>query len=611
VTRAGLVAGALLALRAAPASAVPFVLARSFAEPTPVRYDVFGAAVAAAGSAIAIGASRNDAAGTDAGAVYLVDPASGGLVATLRGAAAGCEFGSALAAVGTHLAVGSPDATAGAPRAGVVTLFPLGGAVPERVIANPAPAASELFGSALAALGSSLAIGVPYRDAAGAAAAGAVYLVDPDSGATLLELANPAPTAYARFGTAIAGAGTSLVVGAPYDGNGLANAGAVYVFDGTTGALVRTLTSPRPAVGAAFGAALAATDTQLLVGAPLDPAGGSAAGAAYLFDLASGTLLQTFLPPAGLLDSRFGAAVALAGTTALVAAPLASAGSVPGAGSVFLFDAASPTPLWTFTDPAPTAGDQFGGAIAFVGQSVLVGAWFAGGGSGAAYLFADQGPTTTTLAPSTTTTSTTVSTSTSTTTVTTTTTTITTTTTVDGATTTTTTTPATTTVTLPATSTTVATTTTTLDLTGRADPTTSTTLASPGACVAGMPEACDDGDPCTLDACVGGVCTHEAPPGLAAVACRLATLQSLLAPGSAPRPLLHRLRARIVAAQALVRRAAAQPPGRAQRTLARAARALGAFVATAEEGMTRHRLEHGFGAHLVDLAIAAANDLGA
>src|SRR5581483_6334460 len=160
---------------------------------------------------------------------------------------------------------------AGAPRAGVVTLFPLGGTVPERVIPNPAPAASELFGSALAALGSSLAIGVPYRDAPGAAAAGAVYLVDPDSGATLLDLANPAPTAYARF-----------VVGAPYDGNGLANAGAVYVFDGATGALVRTLTSPRPAVGAAFGAAVAATDTQLLVGAPLDPAGGSAAGAAYL-----------------------------------------------------------------------------------------------------------------------------------------------------------------------------------------------------------------------------------------------------------------------------------------------------------------------------------------
>src|SRR5581483_2486565 len=172
VTRAGFVAGALLALRAAPATAVPFVLARSFTEPMPVRFDVFGAAVAAAGSAIAIGASRNDAAGTDAGAVYLV--------------AAGDEFGSALAAVGTHLAVGSPDATAGAPRAGVVTLFPLGGTVPERVIPNPAPAASELFGSALAALGSSLAIGVPYRDAPGAAAAGAVYLVDPDSGATLL-----------------------------------------------------------------------------------------------------------------------------------------------------------------------------------------------------------------------------------------------------------------------------------------------------------------------------------------------------------------------------------------------------------------------------------------
>src|SRR5581483_10269805 len=165
---------------------------------------------------------------------------------------------------------------------------------------------------------------------------------------------------------------------------------------------------------------------------------------------------------------------------------------------------------------------------------------------------------------------------------TTTTTTITTTTTVDGATTTTTTTTtttATTTVTLPATSTTAVTTT--------------TTLASPVACVAGVPQACDDGDPCTLDGCVGGFCTHEALDGLAAVDCRLATLASLLVPGSAPRPLLRRLRARLAAARALVR----------------ATRALGAFIATAEGGMTHHRLERGFGGRLVDLAIAAASHL--
>ncbi|HLK10832.1 MAG TPA: hypothetical protein VKW76_05590 [Candidatus Binatia bacterium] len=600
MTRAGLAVGAFLLLRAAPAAAVPFVLAQSFAEPVPVRYDVFGAAVTAAGGAIAVGASRNDSAGTDAGAVYLFDPASGGLLATLFGAAAGDQFGSALAAVGAHLAVGSPDAGGSAPRAGAVTLFPLGGGVPERVIANPAPAASELFGAALAAVGSSLLVGVPYRDAPGAAAAGAVYLVDPDTGATLLEAANPAPTAYARFGTAVAAAGASLIVGAPYDGNGLANAGAVYLLDGTTGALLRTFTSPRPAIGAAFGAAVAATDTQLLVGAPLDPAGGSAAGAAYLFDLASGALLQTFVPPAGLLDSRFGAAVALAGTTALVAAPFAGAGSLPDAGQVFLFDASSPTPLWTFADPSPAASDQFGGAVAFAGQGVLVGAWFAGGGSGAAYLYADQGPTTTTLATSTTTTTPASTTTSTTTTVTTTT--------AGGATTTSTTT-TTTTDTLPPTSTTVVSTTTTLDPTGRVDPTTSTTLVPPVACAADDPGACDDGDPCTLDACVAGICAHQPAAGLDAVGCRLETLAGLLAPGSAPRPLLRRLRARVGAARALVRRGGAQPPARARRTLARAAHALAGFVATVEGGMERGRLDAGLGARLVGLATDAARRL--
>jgi hypothetical protein len=600
LTRVVAALATLLVLGRTPAAAVPFVLAQSWVEPAAVRYDLFGVAVTAAGAAVAVGASRNDAAGTDAGAVYLFSAGSAQLLATLRGATAGEQFGSALAAVGSHLAVGSPDAAGGSvARAGAVTLFPVGGTVPERVIPNPAPAASELFGAALAAVGSNLLVGVPYRDAPGAAAAGAVYLIDPDTGAVLLEAANPVPTAYARFGTAVAGAGTDLVVGAPYDGNGLANAGAVYLLDGASGRLVRTFVSPRPAIGAAFGAAVAVTDTLLLVGAPLDPAGGSAAGAAYLFDLASGALLQTFLPPAGVTDSRFGAAVALAGTTALVAAPFADAGNVPNAGQVFLFDVSSATPLWTFSDPSPAASDQFGGAVAFAGASILIGAWFGNGGSGAAYLYADQGPTTTTIAATTTTTTTT----TSTTTTTTTTTSTLTTTTSSSSTTTTTTDPLAPTVTS-------TTTTTTLDPTGRVDPTTSTTLASPRTCVAGDAGACDDGDPCTLDGCVGGQCVHEPVGGIAAVDCRLATLAGLLVPGSAPRPLLRRLRARVVTARALLRRADGEPTVRARRKLARAARVLGAFVATAERGMAHGRLDSGLGMRLVDLATDATNRLG-
>jgi hypothetical protein len=73
---------------------------------------------------------------------------------------------------------------------------------------------------------------------------------------------------------------------------------------------------------------------------------------------------------------------------------------------------------------------------------------------------------------------------------------------------------------------------------------------------------------------------------------------------------LRRLRARVATARALLRRADGEPTVRARRKLARAARVLGAFVATAERGMAHGRLDSGLGMRLVDLATDATNRLG-
>jgi hypothetical protein len=56
-------------------------------------------------------------------------------------------------------------------------------------------------------------------------------------------------------------------------------------------------------------------------------------------------------------------------------------------------------------------------------------------------------------------------------------------------------------------------------------PTTTTTTLPGETC---MPGACDDHDPCTVDACVGGACQHTPATGIDAVRCRLEPLSDAL-----------------------------------------------------------------------------------
>src|SRR5262245_18628806 len=83
-----------------------------------------------------------------------------------------------------------------------------------------------------------------------------------------LTIPNPAPSSQALFGNSVAAIGTDILVGAPFDDTMGNDAGAVYRFDGTTGALVQTYFSPTPVAGAAFGDSIAVRGSTIAVGAP-------------------------------------------------------------------------------------------------------------------------------------------------------------------------------------------------------------------------------------------------------------------------------------------------------------------------------------------------------
>ncbi|MCW5893345.1 MAG: hypothetical protein KIT14_22760, partial [bacterium] len=499
---------------AAAAGAAPFEV-RTVPHPYPAAGDFFGASVALRGGRLVVGAPRRDQPGAaDAGAVYVFDAGSGALLHALVAPApiADARLGSAVAAVGADVVAGAPHEDSGAPHAGAVHVFALAGGTHLRTVPNPEPALDDGFGGAVAGAGGDLVIGARL-DGAGIADGGAAYVVGAGTAPRLTLLA-PTPAAYALVGASVATDGSVAVVGAPGDATVAPNGGAAHVFALATGTWIGTLRPTPPALGDDFGRALAVGAGLIVVGAPLDEAENvSDAGTVYVYDAATLAFRLRLTSPQPVAGGRFGTAVALRGTDIVVGAPH------EGSGVVHLFTGDG-VPLGSIANPTPAPDDQFGAALASEGMVLAVGAWHDDAGAndaGAVHVIVDLGApsvTTTTVAgvpptsvTSTTATSVTLPTP------------VTTTTVVDGASTTTSTSVATSTTTpgsIP-----LATTTTT----AVSASTTTTTPPSGEVCDPAAPDACDDADACTLDACSSdGRCLHAALGGLDAVSCRLDAL---------------------------------------------------------------------------------------
>src|SRR5262249_11736358 len=149
----------------------------------------------------------------------------------------------------------------------------------------------------------------------------------------------PNPKGIPRFGHAVAENGSSILVGAPDTGSA---PGAAYAFDEATGALAGSFTIRSAAQGPGFGTAVAWLRAKALVGAPSTT---KQPGAAYLFDppQSSPTVFTDPSAPPGL-----GRAVAVVDTTDVLVAD-------PDAGLVFRFDGSARL-LARLTPPSPTPG---------------------------------------------------------------------------------------------------------------------------------------------------------------------------------------------------------------------------------------------------------------
>src|SRR5262249_114162 len=156
--------------------------------------------------------------------------------------------------------------------------------------------------------------------------------------------------AFDSFGYAVAAVGPNVLVGAPFDDTVGNAAGAAYLFDGATGDLRQMFTSPAPSPGSFFGSALAPVGSMIAIGAP-------GTQAVYLFD-ASGRSVQTLSNPFGSTGNgllSFGEALAALGSDAVLVGDESAGGN---RGAAYLFDAATGTMRVTLERPHPAAFSQ-------------------------------------------------------------------------------------------------------------------------------------------------------------------------------------------------------------------------------------------------------------
>lgn len=233
-------------------------------------------------------------------------------------------------------------------------------------VTNPTPAGNDFFGSAATAVGSGwFAVGAEADDL-GAADAGGVYVFT-TAGALQAVITNPAPVTGDAFGRYLATVGDGFFAASvPSFDQPTNDSGIVYLY-AFNGTLVTTVTNPTPAPLDEFGRAIAGVGPGWLgVGAPGEDAGAGNAGAMYLYD-GGGSIITTVTNPRPSAGSQFGSAIAgISSNRIVVGAPNDSTGASLS-GLVHLFDQLGGY-LLTVTNPTPAANDFFGSAVVAVGS---------------------------------------------------------------------------------------------------------------------------------------------------------------------------------------------------------------------------------------------------
>lgn len=307
--------------------------------PTPAASDLFGTGVDVSGNNVVVCASSDSTGATRAGSCYIFDGTTGSLLTTINNPTPALNeyFGSSVGIDGNYLIIGASGESTGGASSGAAYIYDTIGTL-LYTLANPTPAASDVFGFSAAISGNIAVVGARLDDT-GATDAGSVYLYDVTTGALLFTINNPSPVASDKFGTQVSISGNLVAIGAPEKDTGASNAGVVYIYDATTGSLLRTINNPSPTANDEMGGSgIAINGDILVVGVSKDDTGASSAGLVYIFNASTGSLLKTVSPPLATASDLFGDDVDISANKVAIGAYGNDTGA-SGAGQAYIYTA--------------------------------------------------------------------------------------------------------------------------------------------------------------------------------------------------------------------------------------------------------------------------------
>lgn len=320
----------------------------------------------------------------------------------LAGAPAASDlYGSAVAVLGEVAVVGAPNHDAvGADAGEAHVLRRVGDAwAHEATLAGADLAAFDYFGFAVA-LERDLVLAGAYEAAEGGSVCGAVYAFARTGGGWTQEAKLLPSTIQSgmNFGRTVAACGDRVIVGAPREGSP-AGAGSAYVFrrEGTSWVEESRLRAPVPASQALFGWSVAIDGDLVVVGECYDDQVGMNAGAAHVFRYDGNAWVHEakLVNPGSAAWDQLGCSVAVSGDRVAIGALRGTvAGNPVGTVTVFRHDGTAWTLEQTLVADDPRSLAWLGFSTTIVGTTVVAGAYAADIGpirSGAAYLFEHDG----------------------------------------------------------------------------------------------------------------------------------------------------------------------------------------------------------------------------
>ena len=339
--------------------------------------DKFGIAVSLSGNRVAIGASQTDENVSNSGSVYIYDFDTVSEIwaetkLTANDASIADQFGVSVSLQGNRFIVGARYGIGNSSGSAYIFDFDnSNNSWSQTEIFSSDGVSGDYFSSGVAVSGDRVLIGAKFDDDNGTQS-GSAYVFDLDETWQQSHKLTTQGAVDDNFGYAVSLDGDRALIGAPYDENGN---GAAYIFDYVNGSWSEPvkLLSSEPFQN--FGMALSLSGDKAIISANLIEFAGS--GLVYIFEFNGTTWVETtILESDSTPNDEFGFSVSISGDRVLVGAPFANENGARS-GAAYVYELISGT--WQQTDKLiPTDGqsdDLFGTSVSLRADRALIGAY--------------------------------------------------------------------------------------------------------------------------------------------------------------------------------------------------------------------------------------------